>query len=86
MIEAPVPVVPSPKFQATEYGAVPPVVVVVKVTSELMIGVDGRKVKLVAKGDGGTMVTVWELVAVWLGEDESVTVSVTVNDWTVAKV
>ena len=48
-------------------------------TSELARGVAGRNVKLVDNGGGGDTVTVFELVAVWGGEDESVAVSVTVK-------
>ena len=44
------PVVPSPKFQVTVYGEVPPVVTAVKVTGEFNDGLAGRKVKLVARG------------------------------------
>lgn len=63
-VVAPLPVAPSPKFQLTVYGAVPPVVVAVNVTGELMIGLEGRKVKLVEGGGGVEIVTVFELVAV----------------------
>ena len=45
-----------------------------------MIGLDGKSVKLVDSGGGLEIVTVFELVAVCEGEDESVEVSVTVND------
>jgi hypothetical protein len=51
-------------------------------TGKLTSGLVGRKVKLVDNG-GGVAVMVLELVAVWEGEDESVAVSVTVNDWAV---
>jgi len=78
--EDPVPDVPSPKFQVTEYGGVPPLVVAVKVTGEFTIGVAGRNVKLVEGGGGAEMVIVWELTAFWEGEEESVAVSVAVND------
>jgi hypothetical protein len=44
------PVVPSPKFQLTVYGEVPPVVTAVKVTGEFTDGLAGRKAKLVARG------------------------------------
>ena len=74
------PDVPSPKFQVTEYGGVPPLVVAVKVTGEFTIGVAGRNVKLVEGGGGAEMVIVWELTALWGGEEESVAVSVAVND------
>ena len=74
----PVPVTPSPKFQPTVYGAVPPTGAAVNVTGELMMGLDGRYVKLVVSGGGLVTVTVLELVAVFEGEDESVAVSVTV--------
>jgi len=82
----PVPVVPSPKFQVTIYGDVPPVVTAVKATGVLTRGVDGRNVKLVDNGGGGDTVTVLELVAVWDGEDESVAVSVTVKVWALVNV
>jgi hypothetical protein len=49
----------------------------------LTSGLVGRKVKLVDNGGGVATVMVLELVAVWEGEDESVAVSVTVNDWAV---
>ena len=49
----PVPVAPSSKLQLIAYGAVPPIVVAVYVTGELMIGVEGRNVKLVVGGGGG---------------------------------
>ena len=86
MTVAPVADPPSPKVHAVEYGAVPPVVVLVNVTSEFTAGLVGLDVKLVDNGGGGDTVTVLELVAVWDGEDESVAVSVTVNDWAVVNV
>ena len=55
-------------------------------TSVLTRGVAGRNVKLVDNGGGGDTVTVFELVAVWDGEDESVAVSVTVKVWALVKV
>jgi hypothetical protein len=63
-MEAPVPDDPSPKFQVTEYGAVPPVVVAVNVTAVFTIGLAGWNVKLVEGGGGIEIVTVLELVAV----------------------
>jgi len=78
--EVPVPDVPSPKFQVTEYGGVPPLVVAVNVTGVFTIGLAGRNVKLVEGGGGAEMVIVWELTVFWEGEEESVAVSVTVND------
>src|SRR4029077_10384790 len=80
VVVVPVPVVPSPKFQMTVYGEDPPVVVAVNAIGELISGVLGRKVKLVDNGGVGWTCTVLELVASWEGEDESVAVSVTVND------
>ena len=74
------PDVPSPKFQVTEYGGVPPLVVAVNVTGEFTIGVAGRNVKLVEGGGGAEMVIVWKLTALWEGDEESVAVSVAVND------
>ena len=62
------------------YGAVPPVVVAVNVTGVFTIGLAGWNVKLVEGGGGIEIVTVLELVAVRVGVDESVAVSVTVND------
>ena len=53
VVVAPVPTAPSPKFQLIVYGAIPPVVVAVNVTGELMIGPEGRNVKLVDGGGGG---------------------------------
>ena len=82
----PVPVVPSPKFQAIVYGGVPRVVTAVNTTGWLTRDVVGRNVKLVDNGGGGDTVTVLELVAVWDGEDESVAVSVTVKVWGLMKV
>ena len=47
----------------------------------------GRNVKPVERGGGvPKTVTVLELVAVWGGEEESVTFSVTVNVWALVKV
>ena len=83
MTVAPVADPPSPKAHAVEYGAVPPVVVLVKVTSEFTVGLVGLDVKLVEGGGGVEVVTVFELVAVFVGEEESVAVSVTVKAWTV---
>ena len=77
---------PSPKLQVIVYGNVPPVVADVNVTCMLTSGMVGRKVKLVDNGGVGWTVTVFELVAVWEGEDESVAVSVTVKDWALVKV
>ncbi len=74
------PDIPSPKFQVTEYGGVPPIVAAVNVTGEFTIGVAGRKVKLVEGGGGAEIVIVWELTAFCDGEEESVEVSVTEND------
>jgi len=82
----PVPVVPSPKSQLTIYDSVPPVVTAVNETGVLITGLAGRKVKLVDNGGVVTTVTVAVLVAVWGREDESVAVSVTVNDWALVKV
>jgi len=79
-VDAPVPDDPSPKFHATEYGAVPPVVVDVNVTGVFTIGLAGWNVKLVEGGGGIEIVTVLKLVAVCVGVDESVAVTVTVND------
>jgi len=80
VVVAPVPVAPSPKFQFVVYGVVPHVVADVKVTGELTIGLDGRNVKLVDSGGGAMTATVFELVAICDGEDESVAVSMTVYD------
>lgn len=79
------PVVPSPKFHLIVYGAVPPDDVAAKVTGELMDGLVGRKVKLVDNGRGGLIVRVCELDVVWAGEDESVAVSFTLKEPTLAK-
>jgi len=49
--DAPVPVVPSPKFQVTVYGTVPPSVVDVKVTGMLTMGF-AETVRLVDRGTG----------------------------------
>jgi len=66
---------------------VPPVVTAVKVTSELVDGVVGRNVKPVERGGGvPKTVTMLKLVAVWDGEEESVTFSVTVNVCALVKV
>jgi hypothetical protein len=46
----PVPVAPSPKFQLTVYGKVPPVVTAVRVTGVFTNGLVGRKAKLVVRG------------------------------------
>jgi len=78
--EVPVPDDPSPKFQVTEYGEVPPLVVVVNVTGVFTTGLAGRNVKLVESGGGAETVIVWEPAAFWEGEEESVAVSVAVND------
>ena len=86
MAVAPVADPPSPKVHAVEYGAVPPVVVLVNVTSEFTAGLAGLDVKLVDGGGGGDTVTALELVAVWGGEDESVAVSVTVKLCALVKV
>ena len=62
-------------------------VTAVKVTGELVDGVVGRNVNPVERGGGvPKTVTVLELVAVWGGEEESVTFSVTVNVWALVKV
>ena len=79
MTVAPVADPPSPKVHAVEYGAVPPVVVLVNVTSEFTAGLVGLDVKLVEGGGGVEVVSVFELVVVWAGEEESVAVSVTVK-------
>jgi len=76
---APVADPPSPKVHAVEYGAVPPVVVLVNVTSEFTAGLVGLDVKLVEGGGGVEVVSVFELVVVRAGEEESVAVSVTVK-------
>ena len=62
-------------------------VTAVKVTGELVDGVVGRNVNPVERGGGvPKTVTVLELVAVWEGEEESVTSSVTVNVCALVKV
>ena len=76
---APVANPPSPNVHAIEYGAVPPVVVLVNVTSEFTVGFVGLDVKLVEGGGGIEVVTVFELAVVCDGEEESVAVSVTVK-------
>jgi len=50
--EAPVLVVPSPKFQLKLYGDVPPVALAVKVTGVLTVGLDELNVKVVVSGGG----------------------------------
>ena len=80
MTEVPVPDAPSPKFQVTEYGEVPPLVVAVNVTGVFTIGLAGMNVKLVEGRGSAEMIIVWELAAFWEGEEESVAVSVTGND------
>ena len=55
MTEVPVPVAPSPKFQLIVYGAVPPVVVAVKLTGTFTNGVDGDVVNVVVRGGGGQL-------------------------------
>jgi len=70
---------PSPKVHVIEYGAVPPVVVLAKVTGEFTWGLVGLEVKLVEGGGGVDVVTVFELAVVFDGEEESVAVSVTVK-------
>ena len=52
----------------------------------MISGLVGRKVKLVDNGGIVRTVTVAELVAVWEGEDESIALSVTVNDWALVNV
>jgi len=52
VMEAPVPVAPSPKFQLIVYGEAPPVVVEVKVTGRFTIGVLGEIVKVVDSAGG----------------------------------
>ena len=79
MTEVPVADPPSPKVHAIEYGAAPPAVVLVNVTGEFTVGFVGVDVKLVEGGGGKEVVTVFELVVVCDGEDESVAVSVTVK-------
>ena len=80
---APVADPPSPKVQVIEYGALPPVVVLVRVTGEFTRGLVGLNVKLVEGGGGVEVVTGFELVVVCDGEEESIAVSVTVKVWTV---
>ena len=55
-------------------------VTAVKDTGELTVGFAGRKVKLVDKGRDVTTIIVFELVAVCVGVEESVAVSVAAND------
>ena len=62
------------------WGNVPPVVSAVKDTGELTVGFAGRKVKLVDNGRDVTTIIVFELVAVCVGVEESVAVSVAAND------
>jgi len=57
----PEPVELSPKFQANEYGAVPPVADAVNVTGVPTVG-EGLTVKLVDKARGATMTTCVEIV------------------------
>ena len=71
----PVPVVVSPKFQANEYGPVPPVALAVKVTGLPATGDVGVKVNEVVSACGAT-VTVWLVLA--LAAFASVTVTLTV--------
>ena len=75
----PGPTEPSPKFQLTVYGPVPPLVEAVKVTWVFTTGFAGDTVKLVVRGGGTATATDFELVAVWAGDDESVAVAVTVK-------
>ena len=82
----PVPVEPSPKLQLKVYGNVPPVATAVNETGVLINGLEGRKVKLTDNGATVRTVTVAELVAIWEGVDESVAVSLTVNDCALVKV
>jgi hypothetical protein len=70
---------PSPNAHVIEYGAVPPVVVLVNVTGEFTVGFVGLDVKLVEGGGGVEVVTVFELVVVCDGEEESIAISVTVK-------
>ena len=70
------PVVPSPKFHAYEYGAVPPDTVAVKVTDWPVLGAAGMKLKSAVKASGVT-VTEWVADAVFAAA--SVPVTVTVN-------
>jgi len=60
------------------YGNVPPVVTAVNDTGELTVGFAGRNVKLVDKGSEATTGIVWALVAVCVGVEEYVAVSLTV--------
>ena len=53
-------------------------VTAVKDTGELTVGFAGRNVKLVERGNEATTGIVWVLVAVCVGVEESVAVSVTV--------
>ena len=76
---APVTDPPSPKVHVIEYGAVPPVVVLVNVTGEFTAGLVGLNVKLVEGGGGVEVVTVFELEVLFDGEEESVAVPVTVK-------
>ena len=55
-------------------------------TGVLISGLVGRKVKLVDNSGIVRTVTAAELVAVLEGEDESIAVSITVNDWVLVKV
>ena len=80
MTDGPVADPPSPKVHVMVYGAVPPVVVLVNVTSEFTLGLAGLVVKLVDGGGGVEVVTVFVLVVVCDGDEESVAVSVTVKD------
>jgi len=50
----------------------------VKDTGELIVGFAGRNVKLVDRGSEATTGIVWVLVALCVGAEESVAVSVTV--------
>jgi len=52
----------------------------VKDTGELTVGFVGRNVKLVDRGSEATTGIVWALVAVCVGVEESVAVSVTVYE------
>jgi len=76
---APVADPPSPKVHVIEYGEVPPVVVLVNVTTEFTLGLFGLDVKLVDGGGGVDVVTVLEMVVVCDGDEASVAVSVTVK-------
>ncbi len=58
MVVIPVPVLPSPKFQAYEYGAVPPTAIAVKLTTLFAIGAGGRNVKLPDRGCGPALVKI----------------------------